>query len=67
MRRKETCRIAGCERDSAVSGLCKPCYNGMHYWLRNKTPGDIMKRQKQLAVLDARMEAISGNRRSRSK
>jgi hypothetical protein len=58
------CAINACEREAKYveSGLCDTCYAGMYYW-KNKTPTQILRRQKQLAVLEERMELMGGNRR----
>ena len=63
---REKCAITSCERSMEMpeSGLCKTCYAGMHYW-RGRSVTAIMKRQKQLAVLEERMELMGANRRQR--
>ena len=61
---KPQCSISACDRPMEMpeSGLCKTCYQGMYYW-KDKTPTQVMKRQRQLAVLEERMEMMGGNRR----
>jgi len=65
MTKKDKCAISSCTRpmECPESGLCKTCYAGMHYW-QGRSVTAIMKRQKQLAVLEERMELMGGNRRA---
>lgn len=60
--RKAECSISSCDREAAVSGLCSPCYSRMYYWMK-KTPGQVLKRQKQLNVIEEGLELLGGNRR----
>ena len=57
------CSVGSCEREIVYkeAELCAACYSGMAYW-GLKTPTEMIKRQKQLIVLEERMELISGNR-----
>ena len=59
-----SCAIESCENTAAMkeSMLCIPCYNGMYYWTRaknNKSPTDILRRQRQLRVYADRMAMLA--------
>lgn len=56
------CLIEGCHRPvkHPVSGLCGPCYSGLHYWKR-KGVTKIVQRQQKLSILQNRMQHLSGN------
>lgn len=58
-----SCAVEGCPHDIMYieAELCRNCYQAMYYW-RDRSPTDVMKRQKQLVVLENRMELMSGNR-----
>ncbi len=58
-----SCMVEGCPRDIKYleAELCETCYQGMYYW-RDKSPTAVMRRQKQLYILENRMELMSGNR-----
>lgn len=60
------CIVDGCDNEAAkksAHGLCHACYNGMRYWLRDKTPREIMARHRQLYKLTSRMEMITPNKK----
>lgn len=50
--------IHSCGRDvsdRSESGECSICRSGLYYW-RKKTPGERLKRRKQLDVLSSRID-----------
>jgi hypothetical protein len=57
------CMVDGCfdERVYVQSGLCAACYQGLLYW-KNRTPTDIVHRQRQITRLGNRMELMSNVR-----
>lgn len=56
--KKDQCLVDDCDREARTSGLCNPCYQGLYYW-RGRTPGDMVKRQRQLKVLENRMSMMT--------
>ena len=55
------CEVSACNEEATVAGLCSACYAGIRYWTTGKTPGQIVKRRKQLDRLEARMDLLQGN------
>ena len=58
------CIIEHCDNDATFkeAQLCNACYQGMYYWTskrQNKSPTDILKRQRQLKVYSSRMAALT--------
>jgi len=61
MRRK--CSL--CERTTRThrvskEGICSTCEQAFHYW-RKKTPGQVIRRARQLVSLQNRMDIMLGN------
>lgn len=54
---KGKCSTPSCDRHAKCAGLCKPCYSGMHYWLRQGI-ARVMKRKHQLSVLADRLDSL---------
>lgn len=65
-RRRNNCQFhEHCGNKTEVADLCRPCYDYLYYWLRKhggKTPTQILKRQRNLALYNARLEAITNTR-----
>jgi len=57
------CVIETCVRRAHYkdSQLCKTCYAGLYYW-KGASPTRLLKRQKQLMVLQARMSTLTSTR-----
>ena len=62
MSKKDKCIVDYCDRDAhhTESGLCKTCYAGLYYW-KGATPTRILRRHRQLKVLEARIELLTPN------
>lgn len=60
---KKQCLVPSCDSDAYAAGLCKACYSGMYYW-KNRTPGDVIKRMRQVQRLQDRMEMLTPNVRT---
>lgn len=60
--RKKTCIVDNCTRPikHPTAELCNACYVGLLYWSK-KTPTQMIERQRQLVVLEARMAVSLGN------
>lgn len=65
-RRRNDCRFSEhCGNKAEIGDACRPCYDYLYYWLRKgggKTPTQILKRQKNLALYAARLDAITNTR-----
>ena len=56
-REQEYCYNRLCQEPVWCAGMCRRCYQRMHYWLK-RTPADIVKRRQTLAKWAETMEHL---------